>query len=403
MMHLRLCCLVAVTAVALPSQATHLVGPGGLRQIRDALAVASPGDVIHVQPGTYAHFTATVPVTIRALVPRSVTVVFDPTYDLPGCPNPFLCASLYGPTRLGPPAGQTLNVVGVDFASTVVPTSFGSIYHRLVVTGGRVTLDDCSVQVTDAPALTVQGATLHLQRCLVVSQAFSMGASGMVGTGATITASQCEFRGGSPLYGIGGGGFPKPGIQLLGCLLLGSGLTVQGGSQGFGNLGAPAAELSADSRVWLSDSVLVAGKNSCAVSAVPLVSQFSRCTLVNTTPGCQAPPAGGFLLGVERPDALKPGARFTLRYRTEPNGVVIVFAGADLDTVDFGPLLVQPSWLAESTSFLVDILLADAQGSAVASWAIPPSAFADQSLWFKGLSGWTLPLQVSPIVGGIMR
>jgi hypothetical protein len=183
------------------------------------------------------------------------------------------------------------------------------------------------VQVIDAPALTVTQATLHLQHCLVVSRTNLMGATGMVGTDATITASHCEFEGGSPYYGLGGGGFPKPGIHLLRCTLHACALTVRGGSQGFGNLGAPAVELGLNSRVWLSDSNLVAGKNSCAISALPWISQFDRVTLVNTTTGCPTPPAGGFLLAVVQPDVLQPASVFTLRYQTEPNGIVFVFAG----------------------------------------------------------------------------
>jgi hypothetical protein len=56
------------------TQTTRLVGPAGLAQIRDALAISSPGDVIQVQPGTYAQFTVSIGVTIRALIPGTVNI-----------------------------------------------------------------------------------------------------------------------------------------------------------------------------------------------------------------------------------------------------------------------------------------------------------------------------------------
>ncbi|MCB9878804.1 MAG: hypothetical protein H6835_14510 [Planctomycetes bacterium] len=54
---------------AVCAQSTLVVGPGGFAQIRDAVAVAAPGDVVVMQPGVYAHFTAQVACTIRAAVP----------------------------------------------------------------------------------------------------------------------------------------------------------------------------------------------------------------------------------------------------------------------------------------------------------------------------------------------
>lgn len=90
-------CLPLVVAVGLPAQTTHLVGPGGLPQIRNALANAAPGDLIHVQPGTYAQFDANVGVTIRALVPGTVTIAYDIAFAPAGCSaNPF-CGVIEGP------------------------------------------------------------------------------------------------------------------------------------------------------------------------------------------------------------------------------------------------------------------------------------------------------------------
>jgi hypothetical protein len=38
------------------------------------------------------------------------------------------------------------------------------------------------------------------------------------------------------------------------------------------------------------------------------------------------------------------------------------------------------------------------------SWPIPAGpGIVDLQLWFKGLSGWTFPLQASPPAGGVAR
>jgi hypothetical protein len=125
--------------------------------------------------------------------------------------------------------------------------------------------------------------------------------------------------------------------------------------------------------------------------------------LTSNTSGCGTGTSVPFLLGVERVAPLQPAATFELRYRTEPNGFVVIFAGPEVGTVDFGPFLEQPSWLAENTSFVAAVVVADATGLATASWPIPNGPFSDLTLWFKGISGFTLPLQASPPAGGVVR
>ena len=94
-----ICQILAVAAVGLPAQTTHIVGLGGLPQIRDALAIAAPGDTILVQPGTYAHFSATVGVQIRAQTAGSVQVQWNQAFA-PGCSsNPFCVLTCMAPSR----------------------------------------------------------------------------------------------------------------------------------------------------------------------------------------------------------------------------------------------------------------------------------------------------------------
>ena len=93
---------------------------------------------------------------------------------------------------------------------------------------------------------------------------------------------------------------------------------------------------------------------------------------------------------------------FALEFRTEPNGFVGVFASAGLDTLT-APQLEQPVWLSSATCFALDMLSADANGLATGSWSVPAGTyFAGERLWLQGFSG-PLPMQTSPVVGGIVR
>lgn len=395
-------CLPFVAGVGLPSQTVHLVGPGGLPQIRDALAIAAPGDVVHVQPGTYAHFDAAVGVTVRGLVPGTVTIAYDPAYAPANCAISPLSCTGEGPTSLRPPAGQMLHLVDLDFAPSQPGASYGR--HGVLVSSGRVTFDRCTLRAYDRPALAVGSATVHLQDCLVQCLGSpGQPAPGLWARSSDITATDCRFPG-TPAAAVGVMQFPQPGIRLQASRLHGSNLEVSGGQSVFpGTLAAPALQLDAASAVWLSDSTLTAGRGECALETGGGSVRLDRCTLTSAAPPCPTGTTSPFLLGVERPAPLLPGATFTLRYRTQPNGFVVVLASFAPGTVDWGPLLEQPSWFAQNSSFGAGIYGADATGLATASWPIPGGPYADLSLWFMGVSGSTLPLQVSPPVGGVVR
>lgn len=50
------------------------------------------------------------------------------------------------------------------------------------------------------------------------------------------------------------------------------------------------------------------------------------------------------------------------------------------------------------------IVTANAAGQATATVAIPGGAWlVDQALWFQGVTGLALPLQLSPVTGGLIR
>lgn len=398
------CCPFTVAAVALPAQATHLVGPGGFAQIRDALAVAAPGDRIHVQPGTYAHFAATIGCTIRALVPGTVSIAYSVAFQPPGCTTTPSCWTVEGPTRLSPPAGQTIHVVGLQFVGNESPGGFlYPIRHRVAVESGRVTFDQCSLQATNTAALSVLDASVHLQSCQLaaIPNATSLQAGGvsLYGANCNVTAIDSTFRGGP---GPGLSSPPGNGIVLNNATLHGSNLDIRSGTLLFPVGTNPSFALSGGGALFLSDSQLIGG---CPIQWSGTALELSRCTLTGTSQNCPTvSPSPTSQLGIARSGPLTAGAPFTLTFRSEPNAFVAIFAGGSLGRLDLPGLLAQPSWLDDTQSFLVSIALADAQGLATASWPIPAGpGIADQQLWWKGLSGFTLPFQVSPPAGGIAR
>ena len=123
---------VLLFAAGALAQTTHLVGPGGLAQIRDALLIAAPGDLVLVQPGTYAQFHANVGVTIRAAVPGTVVVAYDASVLSAVCSSDPFCLVVESRTRIAPPAGQTVHCEGLEFARAAGTASPGaaSASHR---------------------------------------------------------------------------------------------------------------------------------------------------------------------------------------------------------------------------------------------------------------------------------
>ena len=384
-----------VAAVGLSAQTTHLVGPGGLPQIRDALAIAQPGDRIHVQPGAYAHFTATVGVTIRALVPGSVVVRYDAAYAPSGCP---FCVD-EGPTRFVVPAGQTAHVVGVQFQGNFQTVQFFQIHHRVEVQSGRVHFEDCLLNSTKFFALQIaQAAQVHLDDTICGGGGGFpyQGATGVKVAG-TLTAVGSLIGGGAGLQPVDGTGLQVNGgtVHLSDCVLVG---------------GAPQdplvtyrfPALQGIGSAWLHGCVLQGG--GCAVNWGGTQPDFDDCTFTSPT-NCGIP-TGPFpsLLGVAQATPPLLGAPFTLDWSTEPNGLVAVFASFGLGRLDLPGILAQPGWVDPVNEFFVGALFADASGAATTTFALPANPLlTDLELWFKGVSGFAFPLQSSVPVGGVLR
>lgn len=389
---LLLCPFFAV-AVALPSQTTHVVGAGGFAEIRQALAVAQPGDRILVDPGTYAHFHATVGVTIRAVVPGSVEVLYDSTYAPPGCT--FLCNIQEGPTRFDVPAGQTAHVVGVRFLPNLYAGLFQA-HHRVEVLGGRVHFEDCTVQSTNFAAMRIEpSAQVHLNDTTVAGiGSFASGAHGVLVVGGALTAVGSIMAGGAHFQnGLGVGLYSSGTVHLSDCVLIGGVLAP---------FGVTYPALRGSGSAWLHGCALQGG--GCAVEWTGPPPEFDDCTFTSPT-NCGIP-TGPFpsLVGAEQLDPLLLGAPAAQVWHTDPNGLLLLVGSYGLDRTPMPGVLVEPSWLDQSSWFFLGVFGADATGQLTTSFVVPNvPQLSDSEFWLSAASWPVFPLRTSPPIGGVIR
>jgi hypothetical protein len=187
----------------------HGVGTSSSATIRDALAIAVPGDVVLVQPGTYAQFHATVGVTIRAAVPGTAVVDLNLTVLPPSCTGP--CIAQESLTRLLPPPGQTVHIEGLAFASTSPPYF---AVHQGVVSSGTVTFVKCTLRSNFLSALTVDQARLHRQDCTLECLGTGNGWPPLTANTSTISAVRCVFRASQTTASL-----PGPTVRLRSAML----------------------------------------------------------------------------------------------------------------------------------------------------------------------------------------
>jgi hypothetical protein len=369
----RLLCLFPAVVAGIPAQTVRVVSPTGpLTQIHSALALSAPGDIIHVLPGTYAPFSVTIGYTIRALSPGVyVTSSFVPN-----------------PVTISPPTGQVVHLAGLVFSfSTNVPGD------TVLITSGRVTLDGCTFDNSYDSPLVISNADVHIQGCTAVPPTFGFHA--MRGNNARITAIDSTFSDGG---GLAFHYFPSAAIDLVSTTLHAAGCTIRAAPGPGGGLPTAALQ-AAGGNVWLSDCIVI-GSQACPIVATSVL--VDRCVLQPTLPSCPTPASGG-LLGVSRSQPLQNGAPFSLVYKTIPNSYAAVFASQELASLTIPGLHAQTQWLGPGVINL-GVVLADSSGDATATWMIPAGAWlVDQPLWFQGLTGFALPLQLSPVAGGLIR
>ncbi|MBX3461999.1 MAG: hypothetical protein KF830_02425 [Planctomycetes bacterium] len=340
------------------AQSTLHVGPGGYAQITDALAAAADGDVILVAAGSYASFITNKAVTIRALVPGTVT-----------SSGPF------GNVLLNLPAGQAIHLVGLTLDS-------------LAVFNARASLDLCTVPF----GLSAIDADLHLQDCSISRQQHStipfLPGTALTATNSVVTAVGTTVRATPGDLGI------ATGMKLVGSRFHGSGVVLEGSDNA---AGGPAVAADAASTLWLVDAMVSRAGNRC-----PIEASAGRLFRTRLTPACSPLPTG-LVLGIDRSGPLAAGSPFGLAFRTAPFHLVAVFASRDAGRSST-PWLEQDLLLDLGGAWPAALLLAGPSGRAATTWQVPAStSLVDTTVWFQGISGYTLPLQASGLAGGVVR
>jgi hypothetical protein len=376
---------VLLLAAAVPAQATHVVGPGGFGSIDAALAAAAPGDIVMVAPGTWPGFTATRAVTIRAGTPGTAFV---------------------GPACYVDNAAGVVHLVDLDLTF-------------LSVTSSTCVVDRCRVvatPVTIGPCLGAIGSTVRLLHSHVGSHGtppvmpLFVPQAGLYASGSAVTAIDTTIVGRDRdsyawTAAIGGG----PGVHLANSSTLhASGGSIEGGDGYVAAQYPPgSAVVALNSTFWIVDASLRCGR-ALGVSGTPRLGcpvvstagRLARCTFDPTT--CPPTvPTSGAMVGARLAAPMAAGAPFQVDFHVEPNEFVGVFAS--LATAHYQvPGLEQPGALDLGRLFVLGVMLADGQGLASGAWSLPP-ATANLQLWLQGVTTAALPMQVSPLVGGVIR
>ena len=385
--------LLAASALPLAianAQSTLAVGPGGFAQIRDALAVAAPGDLVLVQPGSYAQFTANVGVTIRAAVPGTVVIDLNLSVLPPTCTG--LCIIAESATRFHPPAGQTVHCEGLAFTATSQPVF---LVHQVLVEGGTVSFTNCTLRSNFTSALTATQARVHLQDCTLESLGTGNGWPTLAAMSTTVTAVRCVFRGSA-----GTAALTNAAVQLRSASLQGSQLQLFGGLMIFGGGGA-ALDLDATSAAWIGDSQLTGGGGVCPVVNNGGSGRIAR-SVLSPGIGCTSLPTA-LVLGIDSATPPRVGMPFVVDFRTAPNQLLGLYASSELGNGALPGLADQPLGIESSAAWFAGLVTADANGFASAAWTLPNGPFVGLPLFVLGVGLAPPQVELSPPVGGVVH
>lgn len=372
--------LVAAPALA---QAVLTVGPGQTYpDIAAAVAAATPGDVVRVTAGTYGPFTLAKGVTLRAEPIGASVVVTGAGVDT---------------CYFELPANQTATIEGLNLRVAVVVRRPGG-----AGAAGAVAFTGTNVEW----GMQVQDAHTVLRNCIVNGFGTALELSGA----AAVTAVQCSFLGRQASW------VPTPhGVKAGGAATLHLGACqVRGGTSGFHGITSVGngVTLSGAVRSWFVDTDVAAWNQPwlpcpavVTTSTEPVA--FERGSAIDNlgNPGSFVGAVQNRLvLGVTSTDQIQVGQPFAMDFHTRPGLPVFVHATFFLQAPVAHPILTQPDWGFVPNSIFLAGMVADAQGLAPYSVGIPNLPFLqDLPLWFCGWSATDLPVQLAPVLGGVIR
>lgn len=395
---------LVVFAPAAAAQKTHIVGPGGFKEIRDAIAVAKPGDTILVrQSSVYRHFTLDKGLTIRADRGIDATV-----FEL--VPN--------GANVFRIPPGQAAEVIGLRFKSL-----FPILLFRYVtqVIGGTVAFRRCELWSSGVPpvpapaALHVQDAHVVLTDCILIGE---NGGVALLADRATVAITRTALRGGHGFwdsYAYGGAA-----IELIRSKMHASRMVAQGGDVSLINNaydGGHGIYVGPESRLWITDSHVAGGLggtwpgnrggdgiHNVSAHAVE-VSRVGLRGATGTIPGLpfrgklkQNSGLIGLAASIGGPVL---GSRYDLDFSTAPKTPLALLASPRLDGHEL-PLAAQPLWMLRAPGYLVlSGATTDGAGRLRIGLQIPQnSGLRGLHVWFSAIGGTAAPFQATPPVGG---
>lgn len=301
------------------------------------------------------------PLTFRAITPGTVT-----------------CVGLFGTCFVNESGNPT------TASGTML---FQGIHFTAGLAGyltGPIVLEDCVMTSPNGTPLTVWGGSVHLLRCQLLSSPNWLGSvSTVLVTDSHITLVDSNITAQDDDANANA-------IRLVRSTLQGSGLSVQAS-------GAPAVNADATSFLWLSDSTVTTTPSSCAI-----VGGTARAARLVSVPDCGTVMVGSLLGAHGQP--LQSGSPFQIGFRTDPSHVIAVFASTRLATTPVWPGTEQPFVLEPTDAALVWTLGTDSNGDATTTWDVPSlPSLVNQTFWFQALDCNSTPLQLSPLLGGVVR
>ena len=387
--------LSLVVALPLTAQSVLRVGPGQTyADIPAAIAAAAPGDLVLIAAGTYSIFKLDKGLTLR--------------------PSPVSAAVMVGVNTLSAPSvvevpiGQRAHLEHLDMRQPVVvrdPVVVGP--PTGVSTAGVVSF----TEVTVLGGVRVEGAALAMHRCDING----FGGHGVSLAGAsTFSASQCTISASSAWFllpapaGIFAGDTSK--VMVSDCTIEGGFI---GGVHSIAALGS-GITLTGAAKAWCVDSSVLAFQAPLFSPAAPGISNQSTqpITIERTSMVGSQGNAGSsvgavqnsLVLGLAMSQPLVRGSTTQLNFGTRPGLPVIVHGSLGLGAPMIYPSIAQSDWGFQSNSITLGFLVANTQGQASLPISLPNSVWLqDLPLWFCGWSGLSLPVQLSPVVGGLVQ
>jgi hypothetical protein len=400
--------LVLLLSASLTAQTVHTVGPGGFAQIRDAIAAASPNDVIQVHAGIYQAFTLDKPLVITALPspPGQIVQVINPSFFTPDV------------TVFRPPVGTRAYVTNLHFRN--IWHSFWRMDTR--VERGTVCFEECTFEghsASSEPALRVQNAEVQLRHCLIQAAVGDYsGNAGLIVTNGAAFLADCFVRGGSlsiKANFAGGTGITCTDSQLQ----LTATNVVAGDSSSIacysGYPGGHGVLVQGNSSVWIADCTITGGTGFCAAagdalhnsSTVPV--QLARATMIAGT----GTPSGQGIFGPVQQESLlgltggtvglARGQTWSVHYRTEPSWPVAVLVALDV-LVTSSPYVHERLLVPLPGALVFALLQADALGDVRLQVPVPAvPSLVHQHVYLQAFSGFALPVRTQPALGGVIR